>query len=465
MAFEKPGNKWLPYLVLTLSVLFIYWQALSFDFIPSWDDKEYVLDNIHIQSLSAENLKFIFTNTYFSNYAPLHLLSYSIDFAIWGLKPAGYHLTNIILHILNACLLFTLVSRITGDRKAGFIASLIFSLHPINIENVAWISERKTLLTTFFSFLSIVSYLNFRDALKWRYYILCFVLFLLALLAKPLTVTLPLALLAYELFIKKERKGILFPFPLFLLSILGAVMAMWAHMSHHSIEQSSLTLDVLFGTVYPTMTPIYWKYVKLIIWPMGLSGFYDAPIYGSFLDAVPAVSVIAWVSLTVLILCKGGGQMRFWYLWFWIWLLPVSNIIPIPVYYADRYMYLPAIGFFALAGLGVSKISKAPSFEKIVYAVAAIIIVFYGAAAFSRAGVWRNEVSFWKDTAEKSPGQDKARLNLGYAYEMEGLLAEAEREYQAAVNIYPSQEALSNLQMIKSKIELLRQKALQQQNP
>ncbi|MBI2413760.1 MAG: tetratricopeptide repeat protein [Deltaproteobacteria bacterium] len=454
----KKANLWLPYIAIAIAVAALYGRTLSFDFIPSWDDKEYVVENILIQSLSAGNLKRLFTETYFSNYAPLHLLSYSVDFALWGLDPAGYHLTNVVLHFLNACLLFALLSRLLNDRVTALMAALLFAVHPINIENAAWISERKTLLTSFFSFLSMLSYLSFREGKGLFHYALAFVFFLLALLSKPLTVTLPLALIAYELFIKKERRGWVKPVPLFLLSTLGAGMAFWAHLSHKSIEGGSLSLDVLFGTVYPTMVPVYWKYIRLILWPFDLSGFYDTTLFGSFAEPVVAVSLVAWIVLTIAILWKGTGQMRFWYLWFWIWLMPVANIIPIPVYYADRYMYIPAIAVFVLFGSVLSYIKDLNAARKTAYAAFAVVFLFYGAVAFERVGVWRNELSFWQDTAAKSPGQDKAQLNLGYAYEMAGRLEEAEKAYEAAARIYPSQEAVSNLAMVREKIEYLRNK-------
>lgn len=454
----KKAGLWLPYIAIAIAVAALYGRTLSFDFIPSWDDKEYVVENILIQSLSAGNFKRIFTETYFSNYAPLHLLSYSVDFALWGLNPAGYHLTNVVLHFLNACLLFMLLLRLLNDRVAALMAALLFAVHPINVENAAWISERKTLLTSFFSFLSMLSYLSFREGKGLSRYALAFVFFLLALLSKPLTVTLPLALIAYELFIKKERRGWVKPVPLFLLSTLGAGMAFWAHLSHKSIEGGSLSLDVLFGTVYPTMVPVYWKYMRLILWPFDLSGFYDTTLFGSFAEPVVAASLVAWIVLTIAVLWKGTGQMRFWYLWFWIWLMPVANIIPIPVYYADRYMYIPAIALFVLFGSAFSYLKDLKSARKIAYAAFAAVFLFYGAVAFERVGVWRNELSFWQDTAAKSPGQDKAQLNLGYAYEMAGRLEEAEKAYEAAARIYPSQEAVSNLEMVREKIEYLKNK-------
>lgn len=451
---QKNLSIYLPYAVLFAGALILYWKTVGFDFIPSWDDKKYVLDNTYIQALSLSNLKAIFSSSYFANYAPLHLLSYSIDFALWTLDPKGYHITNVILHGLNACLAFAVIKKLTNDRMTAFFAAVLFTVHPLNVENVAWVSERKTLLTAFFSFISILSYLDFRQRGTWGAYILSGVFFVLALLSKPLTVVLPLALLAYEVFLKKERRGWVFPLPLFLISLIGAIIAFEVHLYNSSANEEAIALDVLFGTVYPTMLPVFWKYLRLIFWPMELSGFYDTELYHSFLSPAVAASFAGFLLIAIAVFWKGGGQARFWFLWFWIWVLPVSNIIPLPVYYADRYMYMPAISAFVLMAAIIKTIAKRPpclTARALAYSVFIVITATYGIIAFSRMDVWKNELAFWKDTAEKSPNQDKAHLNLGYAYEMSGKLDEAESEYLKAVNIFPSPEAVSNLDMIRVK--------------
>ncbi len=451
---QKTLLPYLPYIVLFAGALVLYWKTVGFDFIPSWDDKNYVLDNTYIQALSLSNLKAIFSSSYFANYAPLHILSYAIDFAFWELDPRGYHITNVVLHGLNSCLAFAVIKKLTDDGKTAFFAALLFAVHPLNVENVAWVSERKTLLTAFFSFISIISYLSFRQRGARGAYLLSGLFFILALLSKPLTVVLPLALLAYEVFLKKERRGWVFPLPFFFISLLGAIMAFKAHLGHSSANEEALTAGVLFGTVYPTMVPIFWKYLRLIFWPMNLSGFYDTGLYHSFLSLPVAASLAGFLLIAVAILWKGGGQTRFWFFWFWIWVLPVSNIIPLPVYYADRYMYMPAISVFVLVAAiirAIAKKSPCLTAKALAYSIFIVITVSYAVIAFNRMDVWRNELAFWKDTAEKSPNQDKVHLNLGYAYEMSGMLDEAESEYLKAVNIYPSPEAVSNLDMIRVK--------------
>jgi len=446
----------LPYAALLALSVILYSKALGFDFLSSWDDYEYVINNIYIRGLTLENLRVIFGAPFFGSYAPVHLLSYSLDYALWGLDPFGYHLTNIAVHAVNSALVYAVVKRLTGRRGASFIAACLFAVHAVNIENVAWVSERKTLLTALFSLLAFLSYLRFRSSGTPGFYILSLVLFVLALLSKPLAVTFPLIVLVYELTLSKDARRPLKSWPYFAVSAAAAFLAVYAHVGSGSVEGANLTASVLFGAVYPSMLPIFWKYIGMILWPLHLSGYYDTTIYHSFLSPVVALSLAAWAVVFVLVLWKGTAQGRFWFLWFWIWFLPVSNLIPIPVYYADRYMYLPAISLFVLAGVFlvglISAFKNSGAYVKgAAYAVAVAVVLFYSAVSYNRLDVWKNDLVFWEDTAAKSPGQFKARLNLGYAYEMAGRYDEAEREYLAAVAIYPAQEAISNLEMLRAK--------------
>ncbi|MFQ5736910.1 MAG: glycosyltransferase family 39 protein [Thermodesulfobacteriota bacterium] len=459
---KSPITRFLPFAVLFLVAFLIYLKTTGYAFIPIWDDREYVLNNIYIRGLNLENLRYIFTRPILGNYAPLHILSYSLDYAVWGLDPRGYHLGNVILHGLNSMLAYALIRKVTGNARSSFLAALIFAVHPLNVENVAWVSERKTLLTAFFSFTAIIFYTRFSDGRRAADYLLSAAFFLLAILSKPLTVTLPLVLLAYEFFVKGRRgRALLYPVPLFLLSLFGAATTLASHLGHTETERGIMTLSTLFGTIYPTMLTIFWKYLRLMVWPLGLSGFYDTTLYHSFLSPPAAAALLGLAALFIAVLWKGGAQTRFWFLWFWLWLLPVSNLIPIPVYYADRYMYLPAIAFFVLIGSLTVRAARAMEGgygvrRYLPYAVFTVIFAFYASVAFNRTAVWRNELAFWKDTARKSPALFKPRLNLGQAYEAEGMLDEAEQEYLAAVAIYPDPDVISSIKFIRMKRQYLR---------
>ena len=454
---KKIVIQFLPYLTLFAAANMVYGKSLRFDFIASWDDREYVINNELIRSISLKNLIEIFTTTTHGNYAPIHILSYVVDFSLWDLSPWGYHLTNLILHGFNVCLVYALLQRLTETKALAFFSAFLFAVHPLNVENVAWISERKSLLSSLFFLLAFISYMRFRKRGQAAYYFLCVFLFILSVLAKASSVILPFVLISYDVYLRRQRIRFAHIMPLFIIFLFGMATTVWAHFMTKAIDKGTLSYDILFNKVYPTMIVVYWKYIWLIVAPFKLSGFYDAVLYESFL-ALPVVSsVVAWICLFFIVFIRGTSQVRFWFLWFWICFLPTANIIPIPVYYADRYMYMPAIGFFTIIGIGLNSIirrSDSKVFERAVYGAAAGIIIFYGIVSFERLDVWRNELAFWEDTVAKSPNQDRVHLNLGTIYELNGRLIEAEREYRRAIAIYPSDDAFYNIRMVREKIKL-----------
>lgn len=466
------GKLVLPYVVLFSVSFSIYLKSIRFEFIPSWDDAAYVLDNLLIRGLSAEHLRQIFSTPVLSNLAPLHILSYAADYVLWGLDPRGYHLSNVILHSLNACAVYALVRRIVDQGIVAFWTALLFAVHPLNVENVAWIAERKTVLATLLFFLTVIQYLKFRESGSPRTYISAVLLFMAAVMCKASVVVLPALLAMHELIFRKKSRLWAPLLPFFLFAGFGAALEVWVHVQGGSIGSDITSLHFVLQNVYPTMLPIFWKYIRLIVWPANLSGYYDATVYHSFLRAPVVASLSAWLFVLFLVMRRGSNQVRFWFVWFWLCLLPVSNIVPIPVYYADRYMYTPAIGVFALAVMTLYRIASgnkndaakqtSDSVQGYGTAIAlhlllAVIAGLYAAAAYDRLEVWKNESVFWEDTARKSPGQYKARLNLGLVYEKHGRLADAEREYIASVALYSNAEALSYLDRIRTKIRLNRE--------
>jgi len=465
--FEGSGQVFagtVPYAVLFVCSALLYWKTLGFGFITTWDDDIYVLNNVLIRGLTAEHLCGIMTTPLAGNYAPVQILSYSLDHLLWGLDPGGYHFSNFILHSINGCLVYACLKAISKNAVASFAAAALFLVHPVNVENVAWIAERKTLLAGLFFFLSLLSYLEFREKDRAREYILSLLLFAAGILSKTSVVVLPAVLLTQELFLAQGRSGsrrfyLLIPF--FVLAAAGAAAVILIHLREGFIEQGALSAGVLFGTVYPTMMTVFWKYAGLLVWPVDLSGFYDTAVYQSFFRTPVVVSVIAWILLSVYIFRWTGRQVRFWYLWFWICLIPVSNLlIPLPVYFADRYMYLSGIGLFMICGLAITgtfeRIKGLPGLRALagpaVYTAVFLPAAFYAVLTYNRLEVWRNDTVFWEDTARRSPRMYVPHMNLGAAYEKNGRFEEAEREYLTALGIYEDPKVLLNLRIVRIKM-------------
>ncbi len=470
-----------PYVALLAVVVGLYGKSTGFQLLPTWDDDLYVINNPLIRGLSWESLTTLFSTTYFGHYAPLHLLSYALDFTLWGgVDAAGFHLTNVLLHGANACLVVAVVGAYTGKKSLAWWSALLFAVHPVNVENVAWVSERKTLLATLFFLVTLLCYRHFRESKRTRWLLAALLLFAMALLCKPIVVTLPLLLLCHEWFLRSKGERLWWPsIPFAILAAGHTAIALRAQIASGATGASFLSPDFLFGTAYPTILPAYFNYLRVLLWPVHLNAFYDVTMRHGFGQPVVLLSLLFWLAVFGVALRWGSGQVKFWLLWFPICLLPVSNLIPLPAFYADRYLYTPAIAFYVLAGMGASVALKRPrvaalwqAFERRCQSVlvlctrgratlhsaglwmcTASILATFALLTSARLEVWRNELLLWQDTAAKSPRIYSARLNLGVAYQNSGQLDLAEREYRAAYAINPTREAQENLRML----ELLRQ--------
>lgn len=450
----------LPYALLFLATVALYLKSVGYDFINTWDDADYILDNPLVHSFSRENLATILGSEVMSNYAPLHLLSLSLEYWLWGANPAGYHAVNIIVHAANACLACGMLRRLTGDGLLSFWAALLFVIHPVNVENVAWVSESKTLFATFFMFAALLLYLRHLRTGGRSSAALSVLSFVAAALFKSVVVPLPLVLLAYHAFIAEARPAWKTLAALAAVSVLTTALALWAQASGGAVDRQELTRDVLLGLIYPTMLPVYWKYLATFLAPISLSGLYDTTMHHSFLEPVVLCSLAGLIALLVVAFWKGNHQVRFWTVWCFMFILPESNLVPLPVYYADRYIYHEVLGFSVLllmaVRLGMSRMTPSRKWLRVAFAA---FVLSYGVLAFQRLDVWRDDLVFWEDAAKKSPNIWKTRLNLGISYEMDGRLAEAEREYLVSLSLYPTDNARYALGMVRAKMDYERQRA------
>jgi hypothetical protein len=243
-------------ILLFLGSFALYAKTTTFGFLSTWDDGWNVIHNSQIQDLSTAHLASIFGSTYHGAYHPLSLLSYALEHTIWGLAPGGYHATNAFLHALNTCLVLLLVARLTGRSGLSLLAATLFAVHPVNVENVAWVSERKTLLATAFGLASLLVYLQHLDSGRHRQYAAALGLYLLALLSKATLIVLPLVLLLHALLLDKVGCRWRRTLPFFAATAVVLAIALRAFAAEGMFEEGSLRPSALFGTVYPTMLPV-----------------------------------------------------------------------------------------------------------------------------------------------------------------------------------------------------------------
>ncbi|WP_224985048.1 tetratricopeptide repeat protein [Geomonas agri] len=411
---EKITPHLLPAAVLLVITIAVYIRILGHDFQIFWDDQKYVLANQAVKKLTLENLKSVFARSYLGNYAPLHLISYMIDHVAWGIKPAGYFLTNITLHACNGLILYMLLIRLGFSRLQAFSSGFIFLIHPVQVESVAWISERKNLLAMFFCLCGFAAYITYRQRGRdggGKAYLASFTCFVCALLSKSVAVIFPLQLLLYDLcYVERSKRDKLH---LAIIPFFCAAAAMaWVTM------QSQLPGEMpgLGGgrtgyhggsrlATFFTMLTVLTRYVKLLFWPTGLSTIYDPPVRTGVDGAVLlGAAILALLVAVGIMLYRRQRGLLFWYSLFFIGLLPVSQIVPIVTLMNDRYLYFPMLGASVCFG------SLAYWFETCSGAQRALALLLTGLVftalallSFSRAGVWKNDLTLWNDAARKAP--------------------------------------------------------------
>lgn len=413
------------FLIISLGLV-VYSNSLGNDFI--WDDDAFVVRNDFIK-----NLKLI--PSYFTskealawkslageNYRPFLPLSFAIDYWFWRLNPLGYHISNLVFHIANAMLIFCLITLITRDRFISLFTSLFFLTHPIQTESVTWISGRADVLFLFFYLLSLIAYINYTKTKEMILYLFSLMVFSFSLLSKEMAVSLPLILILYDMFYGKKEKISLRAIRYFaFFLILEAYL-----FTRFNIIGKLAQCDYWAGTLYLTLLSmakgiVY--YIRLLIYPVNLCADYLAfPLP----DSIKEPQVI--FSITIIILLLAGAikvanrfkGVSFSIFWFFITLTPVTNIIPLKMLIAERFLYLPSIGYcFVIAVLLMSLSDRFKRIPVLKYArfYSAFILVFvYSYLTMMRNVDWSDDITFWKKNAQVYPDNHRAHHNLASAY-------------------------------------------------
>ncbi len=437
---------------ISLLTFALYIPALTNNFV-TWDDDYYVFMNENIKSLNLRFLQWAFTTFHASNWHPLTWLSLSIDHAIYGLNPHGFHLTNNIIHSVNTFLVFILsyllLSIKITDRKqkdiiiASAIISILFGIHPIHVESVAWISERKDLLYSFFYLLSVIFYtlyLKNRGGIGFstlwnRWYILSFISFLFSILSKPMAVTLPLVLLIVDWYPSGRLRGIkdgIFIFsekvPFFLLSILCGIFTIMA-------QKGALTgynLIPLY-TRFLVITKALVDYSLNIFLPIDLTPLYPypEPWNVSILKIdylIPLLSLI--LAVVFLISLRRYRVLIALFVYYLISLAPVLGIIQVGAQYmADRYMYLPSLTFFIPLGLLWFLFERMPVMKRALVSIILLISFMLSIKTYNQIHIWQDGISLWNHILEKVPYFYEGYKNRGDALRLRG-------DYQSAIDDY-----------------------------
>jgi len=438
---------------LALLAVIVFAGALRNGF-TNWDDDMYVMEDTLIEGLTPDHLGRMFSTSslYGGNWAPLTTLSYAVDYALWERRAAGYHLTNILLHALCTLLLYALLRRILGrgDPRAGTIpaalAAGLFAIHPVQVESVAWVAERKNLLGMILFLGAFLAWLRATAGpFRTGWWLGFLALFAAALLAKAQAVILPPLLVLHEWIEHpgEDRAGLslarrwLLLAPAFALAMADG----WITIGAQKVgEVNRLTGD--FQGAIATAPTLILGYVWDLLLPMNRAAILTPRVYPAPWLPVPLAAwalVIAWIAWSIL-RRREQPHAAFFSLWFLVALAPVLNLVPFPVLAADRYQYWAAPGLFALVGLGASRAwPRLSSGRREAAAASAITIgVLFACLTVARVPVWRDSLTLWTDGARKAPRSVIALNNLGDAYNTLDRLDEAESYFRAALQLNPA---------------------------
>jgi hypothetical protein len=426
-----------PLLLLTFATLLTFASSLGHEFVTEWDDQLYVTLNHAAWGFSIENLYQAFTSCFGGNYAPLQIVSYMLDSTLWGLRPAGFIFTNVLLHLANGLLYYQLVWKLTGRRCWSFAAAAIFLLHPVQVESAVWVSQRKNVLSMCFFLLSVLLYLKYKDnsgnkRIPW--YAGSIAAFLGALLTKSVVVILPLVLLVHDLsFLDRKNRGrwLVDKVPYLILSVIIGVVTLKS-------QTPELGGGISVGwhggspvATFYTMITLMARYMYHLFWPVGLSAFYGYPIKSTIDAEVIGTGILLLIlAVGICYLALSNRRLFFWAALIVLGILPVSQIIPLVTMMNDRYFYFPMLGAAALI-IGLMEglvVRSAPLQRRIIIPVLLIVLVSLPVLSINRARVWQNSFTLWTDACKKFPNHPFPCSSLGSIYLREGELLLA-RDY------------------------------------
>ncbi|MFC1567423.1 tetratricopeptide repeat protein [Thermodesulfobacteriota bacterium] len=444
-------------LFLVMATLAVYWQVQNFDFV-NYDDSKYIYENRHVQrGLTTENFIWAFTDgTRISNYwHPLTWISHILDIQFYGMNAGGHHLTNLLLHIANTLILFSIFKNMTGHLgRSAFVAAL-FALHPLHVESVAWVAERKDVLSTFFWLLTMGAYSRYAARPKIDRYVVVLLFFVMGLMAKPMLVTLPFVLLLMDFWpldrlqwgqeieaghIKAPKFSALYlvveKVPFFAITVVASIAAYITQRKGGAVPAMDFAL-LKMQTANAIVA--YISYIGKMIWPVKLAAYYPHPGMLPVWQVVGAGLFIACVSVFGVWRWRQFPYFAFGWFWFLGTFVPVIGFVKIGDFFmADRYTYVPFIGLFVIMAWGVPELVAQWRYRKIWLAtLATVLLTILMAVTWKQVGYWKNSITLFKHTLKITSNNFIAHKYIGTTLSKQGRTKEAIEHYLQALRIKP----------------------------
>ena len=459
--------------LLTGLTLIAYEPVRKYEFVD-YDDDRYVTANPRIQQgLSWNNAAWAFQSTEVANWHPLTWLSHMADFELYGLNPSGHHLTNLLFHLINVVLLFLVLQEMTGAVWRSALAAALFAVHPLNVESVAWIAERKNVLSTLFWLLTVWAYAFYARQPGWKRYLLVAALFIPGLMSKPMLVTLPCVLLLLDYwplgrFVRRTGESrfdhqspdetdqrsprvdlrspdlrrtlfrlVLEKVPLFLLAAASSVITIKAQQIDGALNAKMLPLGARLANALVS----YASYIYKMIYPVRLAVLYPHP--GESLSASQVImAALVLASITVMVV---WGNKKFPYLTVgWLWylgtLVPVIGLVQVGSQaMADRYAYVPLIGLFIIIAWGLANLTRSLPFRNYWLPIfCGALLITLTVATRHQLSYWQNSIALFARAVEVTDNNDIAHNNLGAVLVRKGRLDEGLEHLYAAVKLNPA---------------------------
>jgi protein O-mannosyl-transferase len=447
----------------------LFAQTLAFDYVH-FDDTNYILDNAAVRAgLTLDGIHWAFTSFYMSNWHPLTWISHMVDVSLFGVDPGWAHIHNAVLHGINSLLVYALLMRWSGSWVKAFVLSLVFLVHPLHVESVAWIAERKDLLCALFFLLGLLAYDGYRaNRGKMRYIgvLLCFVL---ALLAKPMAVTFPVVLLILDFFVYRQSfqhssdggtgididyfRAIFEKLPFIVLALASSIVTIAAQDAGNAVaylESHSL------ASRWNTATTAYLVYLKQSILPVDLVAFY--PVITSSTASITIIpgAIVGALLVLALIVAPRYPLIPAGLCWYLVTLLPVIGLVQVGSQaHADRYMYLPSVGLLlACVYLLPERHSR---YFQLGTVISGLFVIYLTAICYWQVGYWRNQHVLFSRVLAVSGSTYLAHLHLAEDYIERDMLTEAREHGFAAMKLRPdvgdSYQAIANIALAEKKFD------------
>jgi tetratricopeptide (TPR) repeat protein len=458
-------------IVLIAAIIIVYIQVVGFGFI-NLDDPGYVSSNdIVKQGITPEGIRWAVSTFHKANWHPLTWVSHMLDVQFFGMNPGMHHLTNVIFHILNTLMLFFVLKRMTGTLWRSAAVAALFALHPLHVESVAWISERKDVLSTFFWLLTMMGYVWYVQRCTVRRYLVVVLSFVLGLLSKPMLVTLPFVLVLLDFWplkrwdpflsgsinndqckrtLRSRYKQQAFPIliaekiPLIVLALVSSVITFYAQKSGGAVSSVD---SIAIGTRLANAITSYAAYLDKMIRPYNLAVFYPYMDAFNFVTVSLSALLLILITTVVLLAVRKKPYLAVGWLWYLGTLIPVIGIVQVGSQsMADRYTYIPLIGVFVMIVWGIVDLLGRQRYGKTVLRTATLVFPLFIWVSWVQAGLWKNNETLFMHALDVTKNNYIMHYNLGITLYEQGDVDGAVREYQESLKIKPDlAEAHNNL--------------------